>query len=695
MEHLILPLFIHRDADEFGRPVANGLDEFGFPTGPIPIEIEVRAAYASLEGRAAIPLQDWLVAPDHLLGCTIEATHTSSYISFTAMASAIPCTLASPTALPYQSFSTDAESASILARADGAVGFVSWSSSASEAMLMACTPQAMPSVNWYSIAAATQVEVLANKARPVFNSYLYHPYGIALFDRDGQAIAFIVPESIEYNKEPNMPGKVRITIPKDHPVVEILDKFVEGYVYKSTVLWQGIVPDRRSIGGQDVILDCLTFEALLSRWRIPRSWGYGGSRLCDAMQSIVEERYATHSKSSSEEFWAAPKENCVVHNYITIPRYVLMGKEAYNETYESSITFTWEFDELVEPYLLRWRMYTNIEYRSFEYIYQVSYDGTTWEEWTCVNIIGNLAKGFHEIATSPQGHEFGKVRGIRVKLQAPYYAGYAPVNLYGIELLTRSESGYKFTHKVDESDAMPGVYKFENTTALEALSSLCSDSGYSLRVTPAKEVIVERPSINSPWVLFVGLDERFGGAEVLEAYTWGEASISNNLIVRGFGDGTGALAIHKKDEASIERYGERPAIASNPMITCTSSQEKIADEILGELAWPRPYMRLRMIVPRKLGRSQVPWPDEVEIGDAVIVYWPGEVRYGDETAEPSELFYVTEERRSWDAAQGEVVELNLARKPAAQDKAVGVTQIPIPVNADKTAVRITLGNVKR
>jgi len=675
--------------------VGNGRDEFGFPTGLIPIEAEAGPACIMLEAKEATTKKGLSIAMGLPAGCALNTPCILGQASYKAGTASINYFTTALDARAWRDCKAYVKNADISVFTSGDRCRILWFTSTDEARVMIATPRPVPAASWHTMPEASKIEVMANIAGSVIYKFVYHPYSVLLCDVNGQPLAYVVPESFEYHKEPNMPGEVRITISKDDLAVDVLDKFAEGYLYKMMSKWQGIVPDKRSIGGHEIVLDCLTFEALLGRWRVPRDWTYGTTGLSDSMRSVVESDTVVYNKTNYIEFEAAEKENCTIYNHVGQQCFIVMGRYENDETSASSVTFTWEFDELTEPNRVLWRMSTDTANREIVYSFQVSYDGSTWTDWTSAGCFEDLAPGIHEISESFMHYGLGKVKKIRFKLEAPYFNGCSTVNLFGIELYSERDTGYKLTHKVNDSDALPGVYKFDNTTALETLGSLCSDSGYSLRVTPGKEVIVDRPSSDNPWVLCVGFDEIYGGAEVLEAFTWGEASISNDLIVKGFGDGTGALAIHKKDEASIERYGERPAIASNPMITNVSLQNSIAEGILSELAWPRPYIRLKMTVPEKQGYPQAPWVNDIKVEDSVMVYWPGNIQYGADAIGTGELFHVTEERRSWDAAKGEVVELSLARKPAAQDKAVGVTQIPIPVDADKTAVRITLGSAKR
>ncbi len=668
----------------------------GAATGLMVNHAMAETADLALQSHDPLPFQEWMAGPADAAGLGLSSSSPGTWMEYLIRGEMTLLRLGTLGATDIRvHLAGPAEECSLGLAAGDPITWIEHLPRTDASQLALSSPNAAARRGYLIPKEATSLGLEEKRNKVIVGHCGMHAYSVLICDVTGAPIAFVVPKAVEYSKVPNMPGKVKITLPSDHPAAAELHRFTEGYVYRRGVLWQGIVPEGRSLGGEDLVLDCLTFEALLKKWRLPRDWSHSFGELSGSMKSIVEKRFDTYTKTNSDDFTATERVNCTMLANVGSKASIRMGKYEGGVTTASSVIFTWIFPQPVELYITRFRMTLNTTSVDINLNNRVSYDGTTWPEWGGNCTWGARQWGQHEYEDFMLGYEFGAVKGIQVKISVPDIPERAYIYFEGIEMITWGPSGYTLTHTVADSDYLPGLYRFDNSTVMDALASMCSDSGYAMRVTPDKQVYVDRAGSDAPWVLTAGADERHGGVEILEAGTSGESEITNELLIRGYGQGTGALAVHRKDEASAALYGPRTAIAANPTITNTDRQRYIADGMLAELAWPRPDIKVRLPVSEKKGRSAAPWASDVKVGDAVALCWPGGVAYGAGAAGPGEWFYVTEEQRRWAEGAGEVCELRLARKPGAQDRAVAVTQIPVPVASDTTAVRITLGSTKR
>lgn len=671
-EHLTATIWIDGLLDEFGRPMLGGLDEFGYPAGAavvVATEIEADAAGMVLGA-----------------GTTVGRMEHRAFAGLGVIGAE-----AGPAVVLHERVAV-ADGCQLMASALDAAGRVQFAVRAGALMLGLGSPTSSAMVSFMAMAGAPSLTLDAEQSRIRVEDWEANAYCMSMCDKDGHLLCFLAPDAVEYEKEPNGPGRLKMTFSTHDIAARCLGSFTEGYLYRRGWLWQGVVPASIERRGDEIELKLLTYEALLGRYRAPRDWNMGQTQLSDAVEAIVEREFITASKSSPSAFEAAEMENCDVRSTAFIPQIMDMGAYMGGIVREAMVSFVWDLGEVLKLEKLRWRVQYPSSDTTLEVSVRTSVDGITWSApiYSLTHFVDRA--GTYEQGLSLTGFA-ATARYVKATLYK-YSGGTSPemLRLYGIELVVSKPTGLTASHSILESERLVTYYKFDNCTTLEALQSLCQDAGYVFSVKPDRTVVIAKPGAAGPWVLAEGW-----GVEVRSFREHGLDEISNALLAEGHGEGTGALAVHAEDAGSTERFGARRALAANPMIADEEGLEGYAAGVLEEMAWPRLELAVTGRVEdrkSKCGRCCV--IGEVAVGDAVAVVWPGELEYEES---PGMVWggwlYVRREKRIWKLGAGEDVELLMGRMPAIEAGQITVAQVPVPVDADTTAVRITLGGARR
>ena len=671
-EHLTAPIWIEGLLDEFGRPVLDGLDEFGYPAGaPLVVATEIEADVAGL-----------VLGAGAMVGC-VEYRALAG-LSVLGAQARLPVVLNERVAV--------ADCSLLMASALDAAGRVEFISSAGGTMLGLGAPASSGQVNFMTMAGLPALMLGAGQSRIRVENWEATAYCMSICDKEGNLLCFLAPDAVEYEKEQNGPGRLKMTFSADDIAGRCIGSFTEGYLYRRGRLWQGAVPASIERRGDEIELKLLTFEGLLGRYRMPRDWNMGQMQLSDAVEAIVEREFITVSKSSLSAFEAADVENCDVRSTAFIPQIMDMGAYMVGIVREATASFVWDLGEALRLEKLRWRAEYPGDNTTLEVSVRTSADGISWGA-----PIYAITHFVDRAGTYEQGLSLTSFAATARYVKATLYkysGGASPemLRLFGIELIASKATGLTASHSITETERLVQYYKFDNCTALEALQSLCQDAGYAFSVEPDRTVVIAKSGAAGPWVLAEGW-----GIEVRSFREYGLDEITNALLAQGHGEGTGALATHEEDADSAERFGARRALAVNPMIADEEGLEGYAAGVMEEMAWPRlELVAVGRVEERKSRGGRAGAIGEVAVGDAVAVVWPGSLEY-EETAGMGRggWLHVDREKRAWRLGAGEDVELIMGRMPAAGAGQIAVAQVPVPVDADTTAVRITLGGARR